>query len=84
MSSKSVAPDPRESLSSVRFGGRISLIGVLTGFDGLVNPWPIIARSATVQGIYVGSTEMFTRMNAAITQHSPAGDRPRLPVRRSP
>jgi NADPH:quinone reductase-like Zn-dependent oxidoreductase len=59
-----------KSLSSVRFGGRISLIGVLTGFDGLVKPWPIVARSATVQGIYVGSTEMFTRMNAAISANT--------------
>ena len=56
-----------KSLASVRFGGRISLIGVLSGFDGLVNPWPIVARSVTVQGIYVGSTEMFERMNAAIS-----------------
>jgi NADPH:quinone reductase-like Zn-dependent oxidoreductase len=65
------------SLASVRFGGRISLIGVLTGFEGLVNPWPIVARSVTVQGIYVGSTEMFTRMTAAVAtnQLRPVVDR---------
>ncbi|MGI8604574.1 MAG: zinc-dependent alcohol dehydrogenase family protein [Verrucomicrobiales bacterium] len=65
------------SLAAVRFGGRISLIGVLTGFEGHINPWPIVARSVTAQGIYVGSTEMFDRMNAAIaaTRLRPVIDR---------
>ena len=61
------------SLASVKFGGRISLIGILTGFEGRINPWPIVARSVTVQGIYVGSTEMFERMNVAVAE---AGMRP--------
>lgn len=59
----------QKSLDSVRYGGRISLIGVLTGLEGSVNPWPFIAKSAALQGIYVGSREMFQRMNAAISAH---------------
>lgn len=55
-----------KSLAAVGHGGRISLIGVLTGFQGSANPWPIIARSITVQGIYVGSQEMFQRLVAAV------------------
>lgn len=58
----------QKSLDAVRYGGRVSLIGVLTGFEGMVNPWPVIARSVTVQGIYVGSRELFEDMNRAISQ----------------
>jgi NADPH:quinone reductase-like Zn-dependent oxidoreductase len=54
-----------QSLDAVRIGGRISLIGVLTG--GAVNPIPILMKNITVQGIYVGSRVMFEAMNAAIS-----------------
>lgn len=56
----------QKSLETVRYGGRISLIGVLTGFEGTVNPWPVIARSVTLQGIYVGSRAMFEEMTKAV------------------
>lgn len=59
-----------KSLAAVRFGGRISLIGVLSGFEGTVNPWPIVARSVAVQGIYVGSTRMFEAMNRFVASHA--------------
>ncbi len=59
----------QKSLESARYGGRISLIGVLTGFDGTVNPWLVTAKSLTVQGIYVGSRAMFEEMNRAIDQN---------------
>lgn len=67
----------QKSLDAVRFGGRVSLIGVLTGLEGLVNPWPVIARSVTLQGIYVGSREHFEAMNKAIAlqQMKPVIDR---------
>jgi NADPH:quinone reductase-like Zn-dependent oxidoreductase len=57
----------QQSLEAVCYGGRVSLIGVLSGFEGMVNPWPIVARSVAVQGIYVGSREMFEAMNAFIS-----------------
>ncbi len=56
-----------QSLEAVRTGGRISLIGVLT--EGQVDPVPILMNNVTVQGIYVGSREMFEAMNRAITLH---------------
>lgn len=59
----------QKSLDAVRYGGRISLIGVLTGFEGMVNPWPVIARSVTLQGIYVGSRELFEEMGRALSQN---------------
>lgn len=57
------------SLRSVRMGGRISLIGVLTGATGEVNPLPAVMKGVRVQGILVGSREMFERMNRAIALH---------------
>ena len=53
-----------QSLEAVRIGGRVSLIGVLTG--GTVNPIPIVMKTITAQGIYVGSRDMFEAMNSAI------------------
>lgn len=43
-----------KTLAATRFGGRISLMGVLTGFDGTINTSAILRRRITLQGIYVG------------------------------
>ena len=56
-------------MRAVGVGGCISLIGVLTGSAGEVNPLPIIMKNIAVQGIYVGSREMFAAMNKAIALH---------------
>ena len=58
-----------KSLRAVRVGGRISLIGVLSG-PGEVNPIPILMKSVRVQGIYVGSRAMFEAMNRAVALHT--------------
>jgi NADPH:quinone reductase-like Zn-dependent oxidoreductase len=57
-----------KSLKAVRMAGQISLIGVLSG-GGDVNPMPILMKNVRVQGIYVGSREMFEAMNRAIDLH---------------
>ncbi len=57
------------SLRAVRSGGSISLIGVLTGTTGEANPLPAVMKGIRIQGIFVGSREMFERMNRAITLH---------------
>lgn len=56
------------SLGAIRSGGRISLIGVLSGMAE-INPGIILAKRANVQGISVGSTQMFEAMNAAISMN---------------
>ncbi len=56
-----------DSMRAVRTGGRISLIGVLTG--GQVDPIPLLMKNVTLQGIFVGSRAMFDDMNRAITLH---------------
>ena len=58
------------SVNAVRVGGIIGLIGVLTGVSGATNPTPIMAKSITVKGIYVGSRAMFADMNRAIEAHN--------------
>jgi NADPH:quinone reductase-like Zn-dependent oxidoreductase len=54
------------SFEAVRPGGRISLIGLLTGFGGEFNPLVVLFKSVCFQGIRVGSREMFEAMNRAI------------------
>jgi NADPH:quinone reductase-like Zn-dependent oxidoreductase len=56
-----------QSMKCVRAGGQISLIGVLSGGTGQINPLPILMRNIRVQGIFVGSREMFEAMNRAIS-----------------
>jgi NADPH:quinone reductase-like Zn-dependent oxidoreductase len=58
-----------KSMKAVRSGGTISLIGVLAGGTGEVNPRLILMKNIRVQGIYVGSREMFEAMNRAIALH---------------
>ncbi len=58
-----------QSLKAVRMGGRISLIGVLTGSAGEINPRPIVMKKIRLQGIFVGSRAMFESMNKAASLH---------------
>ncbi|MGH7792066.1 MAG: zinc-dependent alcohol dehydrogenase family protein [Thermodesulfobacteriota bacterium] len=57
-----------KSLRAVRMGGHISLIGVLSG-AGEANPLPAVMKNIRIQGIYVGSRDMFEAMNIAISLH---------------
>lgn len=56
-----------KSCASARFGGNVWLIGVLTGFESTINPISVLFKSLSVQGIYVGSRDMFDAMNAAFS-----------------
>lgn len=66
-----------KSLQAVRYNGQIALIGVLTGMAGDVNTGVILHKHVRVQGIYVGSRDIFEDMNRAIAQQkmSPVIDR---------
>ncbi|OZH52789.1 NADPH:quinone oxidoreductase [Hydrocoleum sp. CS-953] len=55
-----------KSLKAVRMGGKISLIGVLAGTQGEFNPLPAVMKGVRIQGIFVGSRQMFETMNKAI------------------
>lgn len=58
-----------QSMRSVRAGGHISLIGVLAGSEQPVNMNRVLMQNVRVQGVLVGSREMFEAMNRAIAQH---------------
>jgi len=58
-----------KSIRSVKLGGRISLIGLLAG-GGQIDPMPMLLKSVTLQGIFVGSREMFEEMNRAMEINS--------------
>lgn len=55
------------SILATRVAGSIGLIGVLTG--GQIDPVGIMRKSIKLQGIYVGSRNMFLAMNRAIALH---------------
>lgn len=57
------------SIGSLAVGGRIALIGVLSGFASTVSPYGLLGKQASVQGVFVGSRGHFERMNAAIAAH---------------
>lgn len=46
-----------QSIEAVRLGGRIAMIGVLTGFSGEVPTAALMFRQARLQGLIVGSRE---------------------------
>jgi NADPH:quinone reductase-like Zn-dependent oxidoreductase len=54
------------SFHAIRVGGKVTLIGGLSGGATELNPGLIFSRRANVQGISVGSTQTFQAMNRAI------------------
>ncbi len=58
-----------KSLRAVRMGGTVSVIGALTGGAAEVSPVPVLMKTIRMQGIFVGSREIFEAMNRAISAH---------------
>lgn len=54
------------SVKAVRRGGHIGLIGVLAG-QGAFDPRLLLLKAIRLQGIFVGSRDMFEEMNRAIS-----------------
>jgi NADPH:quinone reductase-like Zn-dependent oxidoreductase len=57
-----------KSMRAIRPGGKIHVIGVLGGRDA-IGFVPLFMRNLRLQGIFVGSREMFEDMNRAIAAH---------------
>ncbi|HET6970932.1 MAG TPA: NAD(P)-dependent alcohol dehydrogenase [Phenylobacterium sp.] len=59
----------QESMKAVRIGGHIAIIGIVAGAGEAFNPASLIGNSAKLQGLSVGSREMFEAMCRGIELH---------------
>jgi len=55
-----------QSVAALRYGGTMSLLGVLTGIKGEVNTYGVFHKALHVCGVYVGSRAMFEGLNRAL------------------
>jgi NADPH:quinone reductase-like Zn-dependent oxidoreductase len=55
-----------QSVKALRFGGTMSLLGVLAGTHGTINTYAIFHKSLQVHGVYVGSVAMFEHLVRAL------------------
>jgi NADPH:quinone reductase-like Zn-dependent oxidoreductase len=56
----------QRSIDALGRHGKIALIGLLTGREGGVNPYPLMFKVGSLHGVYVGDRSMFLDMNRAI------------------
>jgi NADPH:quinone reductase-like Zn-dependent oxidoreductase len=55
-----------QSVKALRYGGTMSILGVLAGTQGPINTYAIFHKSLRVHGVYVGSVAMFQRLVRAL------------------
>jgi NADPH:quinone reductase-like Zn-dependent oxidoreductase len=55
-----------QSVAALRYGGTMSLLGVLTGLRGEVNTYGVFHKTLRIAGIYVGSVAMFEGLIRAL------------------
>ena len=58
-----------QSLKAIRIGGHIAIVGVVAGLGAGFNPAVLIGNSAKLQGLSVGSRDMFEAMCRLIELH---------------
>ncbi|GAO04741.1 NAD(P)-dependent alcohol dehydrogenase [Anaeromyxobacter sp. PSR-1] len=61
--------DLRRSVNALRFGGQVSLVGLLGGTTAQLEVVPVIQRRARIQAISVGSREMFEALDRLVGLH---------------
>lgn len=62
------ASNVNKSVEAVAMSGIISLMGMLGGFRGEIDTGDIMEKNIRLQGVMVGSKEMFANMNADLEQ----------------
>lgn len=58
-----------QSIASLRYGGHMSLLGILAGTQGPINTYAIFHKNIRIRGVYVGSVAMFERL-VRVLDHS--------------
>lgn len=58
-----------ESVKSLAYGGMLSIVGGLSGYDGAISALGLLGKTANARGIYVGSRSDYLRMSAFIVEH---------------
>ena len=57
-----------QSVASLRYGGHMSLLGILAGTQGAINTYAIFHKNIHIRGVYVGSITMFERLVRVLEQ----------------
>lgn len=55
-----------QSVAALRYGGHMSLLGILAGTQGPINTYAIFHKNIRIHGVYVGSIAMFERLVRAL------------------
>ncbi|MDQ3132741.1 MAG: NAD(P)-dependent alcohol dehydrogenase [Acidobacteriota bacterium] len=59
----------QKSVNAVKMGGHVAVIGAVAKGAGEFNPISVLMKSVRLQGIFVGSRQMFEAMNRVISEH---------------
>lgn len=58
-----------QSTQSLAYGGSVAIVGGITGYNGEISAWDILAKTAQAHGVYVGSQADYRRMLDFISKH---------------
>lgn len=58
-----------QSVKSLSYGGVLSIVGGLSGYDGTISSLGLLNKTASARGIYVGSRADYLRMSRFIVEH---------------
>ena len=58
-----------QSVKSLAYGGMLSIVGGLSGYDGSISSLGLLNKTARAHGVYVGSRVDYLRMSAFIDEH---------------
>jgi len=58
-----------QSVNSLAFGGALSIVGGLSGYDGQIPSLGLLMKNARARGIFVGSRSDYQRMAKFIAEH---------------
>jgi NADPH:quinone reductase-like Zn-dependent oxidoreductase len=59
-----------ESTKSLADGGKLAIVGGMSGYDGNIAAWGLLEKSAQAHGVFVGSRAEYLRMREFLSKHS--------------